>query len=79
MVNLTIFTWYAEVQATRKLHVARNYKLQRNGNFCKGTQVSKIIPEVKADARVVQQEKFTCFCRMSVMANLLCFGCFAAG
>ena len=54
MVNLTIFTWYAEVQATRKLHVARNYKLQRNGNFCKGTQVSKIIEGTRVDARVVQ-------------------------
>ena len=33
----------------------------------------------KVDARVVQQKKTTGFSRMSVKANLLCFGSFAAG
>ena len=53
--------------------------MNRNGNFCKGTCVSKVIAEIKVDARVEQQKKFTSFSRMSVMASLLCFGCFAAG
>ena len=33
--------------------------MNRNGNFCKGTQVSKIIAEAKVDARVEQQKNFT--------------------
>ena len=53
--------------------------MNRNGNFCKGAGVSKVIAEVKVDARVEQQKKFTGFSRMFVMANLLCFGCFTAG
>ena len=53
--------------------------MSRNGNFCKGTRVSKIIVETKVDASVEQQKKFTGFSHMSVMANLLRFGCFAAG
>ena len=53
--------------------------MNRHGNFCKGTWVSKVITETKVDARVEQQKKLTGFSRMSVMANLLCFGCFAAG
>ena len=53
--------------------------MNRNGNFCAGTGVSKVIAKTKVDARVEQQKKFTGFSRMSVMENLLCFGCFAAG
>ena len=53
--------------------------MNRNGNFCKGTCVSKAIAETKVDARVDKQKKFTGFSRMSAMTNLLCFGCFAAG
>ena len=49
-----------------------------NGNFCKGTCVSKVNAETKVDARVDKQ-KFTGFSRMFVMENLLCFGCVAAG
>ena len=52
--------------------------MNRNGNFFKETWVSKVIAETKVDARVGQQKKFTGFSRMSVMANLLCFGCFTA-
>ena len=53
--------------------------MNRNGNFCKGTCVSKVIVVTKVDARGEQEKKFTGFSRMSVMAYLLCFGCFAAG
>ena len=53
--------------------------MNRNGNFCAGTRVSKVIAKTKVGARVEQQKKFTGFSRMSVMANLLCFGCFTAG
>ena len=53
--------------------------MNRNGNLCKGTCVSKVIAETKVHARVDKQKKFTGFSRMSVMAKLLCFGCFAAG
>ena len=53
--------------------------MNRNGNVCKGTCVNKVIAETKVDARVDKQKKFTSFSRMSLMANLLCFGCFAAG
>ena len=45
--------------------------MNRNGNFCKGTCVSKVIAETKVDARVDRQKKFTGFSCMSVMANLL--------
>ena len=57
----------------------RNYRSYRNGNFCKETQFSKIIAGKKVDARAKQQKKTDGFSHMSVMANLLCFGCFAAG
>ena len=53
--------------------------MNRNVNFCKVTCFSKVIAETKADARLKQQKKFTGSSRMSVMENLLCFGCFAAG
>ena len=53
--------------------------MNKNENFCKGTCVSKVIAETKVDARVDKQKKFTGFSRMFVMANLLCFGCFAGG
>ena len=35
--------------------------MNRNGNFCKGTRVSKVIAETKDDAHVGQQKKFTGF------------------
>ena len=57
----------------------RNYRSYRNRNFCKRTKVSKIIAEIKANAHVAQQKKTAGFSLMSVMANLLCLGCFAAG
>ena len=53
--------------------------MNRNGNFCEGTGISKIVARAYVDARAVLWKKFTGFSRMSVMANLLCFGCFAAG
>ena len=53
--------------------------MNRNGNVCEGTRVWKIIAETKVGARVGQWKKLTGFSRMSVMANLLCFGCFTAG
>ena len=53
--------------------------MKRNRSFCKGTCVSKVIAEIKVNASVDKQKKFTGFSCMSVMANLLCFGCFAAG
>ena len=49
------------------------------GAFAKEPNLAKTITEVKADPRVVQQKKFSEFCRMCVMANLLWFGCFSAG
>ena len=49
--------------------------MNRNGNFCTGTWVSKVFAKTKVGAHVKQQKKFTGFSRMSVMANLLCFGC----
>ena len=33
---------------------ARNYNYEQDGNFCKGTRVSKVIEETKGDARVEQ-------------------------
>ena len=59
---------------------------QQEIRICKGTEtfakepnLEKNIPEVKADAGAVKQKKSTGFCRMSVMAILLRFGCFSAG
>ena len=40
--------------------------MNRNGNFCAGTWVSKVIAKAKVGARVEQQKKFTGFSRMSV-------------
>ena len=34
--------------------VARNHRLNRDGNLCKGTQVSKIVARAKIDARVAR-------------------------
>ena len=51
--------------------------MNRNGNFCKGTWVSEIIAETKVDARIKQKISLF-FSRMSLIANLLCFWCFAA-
>ena len=52
--------------------------MNRNGNFCKGKWVNKVIAETKFDTHVEQWKKFTGFSRISVMPILLCFGCFAA-
>ena len=38
--------------------------MNRNGNFCKGTCVSKVIAETKVDARVDKQKKFTGYSRV---------------
>ena len=58
---------------------SRSCRLNRNGGFCKGTQVSKIIAGAKVDARAVSLKKSTGFSRVFVTASLLRFGCFAAG
>ena len=58
---------------------ARNCRLNRNGNFCKGNQVGKIIAVAKVDARVSPLKESTVFSRNVCNRNLLCFGCFAAG
>ena len=50
----------------------KSLTLYRNGNFCKGTQVSKIIAGGKVDASAV----CTDFSRNS---KLVVFGCFAVG
>ena len=57
----------------------RNYRLNRNGNFCKGTQVSQIIAGAKVCALAVSLKQSTGFFCMSVTESLLCFGGFAAG
>ena len=57
---------------------ARNYSFYRNGNLCKGTSFSKIILGAKSKP-IRCHKKVHWFCRMSVMAKLLCFECFAAG
>ena len=51
---------------------SRIYRSYRNENFCEGTWVSKVIAGNKT-------KKVCWFSHMSVMASLLCFGCFAAG
>ena len=61
------------------LSKARNFRFYKNGNLCKGTFVGVIIGGSEVDARVEQQKRPAGFYRMSVMVNLLCFGCFAAG
>ena len=43
--------------------------MNKNGNFCKGTYVSKFIAETKVDARVEQQKKFTGFSHMFAIAK----------
>ena len=47
--------------------------------LAKKTKLSKIIAGTKTDTRVVQHKKSAGFFHMSEMANLLCFGRFAAG
>ena len=46
-------------------------ELNRNGNFCKGTEIWKIIARAKVAMLI---KKSTGFCRMSVTARLLRFG-----
>ena len=58
---------------------SRNYRLNRNENFCKETQVSNIIAVAKVGVHALLEKKSTGFSCMSVTAFLLCFGCFAAG
>ena len=48
--------------------------LNKNGNFCEGTWILKIIARAKVDARAVLLKKPTGFCRMSVTASLLRLG-----
>ena len=47
--------------------------------FANEIKLVKFVAEAKVDYRVIQQKMSTGFSRMSVMANLLRFGCFAAG
>ena len=68
---------YTSFSKLKVMYSSRNYRLNRTGNICKETEVGKIILGAKADARVVQQKEFIGFSYMSVMANLLRFGCFA--
>ena len=48
--------------------------LNRNGNFCEGIWILKIIASAKVDTRVVLLKKSTGFCRMSVTESLLRLG-----
>ena len=67
----------AQIQTTSIVYFAhsRNWRLNRNRNFCKGTQVSKIISGAKVDARATGLKKYIGCSRMSVTA-ICCFGCF---
>ena len=47
--------------------------------FAKEPEFLKLLRELKLTPVQRYKKKFTGFSRMSVMANLLCFGCFAAG
>ena len=62
-----------------KKYKTRNYRYCRNGNLCKGTQVSKVIAEAKIDAFAVSLNKSTGFSAMYVTPNLLCFRFFTEG
>ena len=53
--------------------------MNRNGNFCKEPEFLKLLRELKSTPVRRYKKKFTGFPHMSVMANLLCFWCFAAG
>ena len=53
---------------------SRNCGLYRNGNFCKGTYVCKIIARAEVDARAVLLKRSTGFCRMYVTAILVHLG-----
>ena len=57
--------------------------IDMNGNgmetFAKKPEFLKLLRELKSTPVRHYKKKFTGFSRMSVMANLLCFGCFAAG
>ena len=56
------------------LHKELYVDLNRNGNFCKGTYIWKIIAKAKVDARAVLLKKSTGFCRMSVTTSVLRLG-----
>ena len=47
------------IAACRCIVLPRNYGLYRNGNFCNGTQVSKIIAGGNVDARAISSRKST--------------------
>ena len=47
---------------------SRNYKFYRNGNFCKGTHVSKIIMGAKFDTLVI-----VCIVKTAAGVKCLCF------
>ena len=45
--------------------------------FAKEPELAKLLRRLTSSTHVLKKK--TGFSRMSVMANLLCFGCFAAG
>ena len=47
--------------------------------FAKDPKLAKLLRELKLMPISYNKKKFTGFCRVSLMANLLCIGCFAAG
>ena len=47
--------------------------------FAKEPKLAKLLREHKSNACAVSLKKFTGFSRMSVIASLLCFGCFPVG
>ena len=53
--------------------------LTKNGNFCKGTRVSKIIARAKVDARAVLLKIVHWFLSYVCNRKFAAFGCFAPG
>ena len=53
--------------------------LNRNGNFCEGAWILKIIAKAKVDACAALLKQSTGFCRMSVTASLLRLGALLRG
>ena len=47
--------------------------------FAKEPKLEKLLRRLKSTPVLNNKKKFTGFSPLSVMANLLCFGCFAAG
>ena len=50
--------------------VSRNYRLNGNANFCKGTKLAKLLRELKPTPVSCNKNKAIGFSHMSVMANL---------